>query len=374
MLTRHDVLRLSRRPAGEHPVLSVFLDTSVNEVNQRTYRLFLDKERAKHSELDSDRAGHHREALGEAFERIETWLAESFDESNKGVALYTEIGGEWLDALQFPVPVRNRIVISNRPVIGPLAQIVEENPSHGVIVVDRERLRMLYVVLGQPLAEHDVTTDPYPTPHDVKAGGEAAKDLQKRKAEETRHFFKAFALEVAEFDRRYRPDDLILLGTEENVSTFHEFLPHHLQDKVVHTEPAPPNPAASEVLARLHPFFAAQREQNEEQTVRVLRERVAQGHLTAAGIQGTLEQLQEAKVDTLLLARDGHLLGSACIRCGFLQAREDAACPYCGGRLEHGIDLAEAMIRLAVEQDAAISFVAPETLADLDGTGALLKF
>src|SRR5690606_13721637 len=117
MLTRHDVLRLSRRPAGEHPVLSVFLDTSVNEVNQRTYRLFLDKERAKHSELDSDRAGHHREALGEAFERIETWLAESFDESNKGVALYTEIGGEWLDALQFPVPVRNRIVISNRPVI-----------------------------------------------------------------------------------------------------------------------------------------------------------------------------------------------------------------------------------------------------------------
>ena len=374
MISRQDIQRLLHRTNGESPVLSVFLDMSVNEVNQRTHRLFLDKELARHGELDSDREGQHREALGAAFERIHRWLDDGYDPANRGVAVYTEIGGDWTEAFQFPVPVRNRITISPGPVIGPIAQIVEQHRRHGILAVDREHLRLILVYLGEPLVEHEVQTEPYPTAHDTRAGGEEAKDRQKRKAEEVRHFFKEFAQEATEFDRRYRPDDLILLGTRENVTHFIEFLPRHLREKVVHTNHAPIHEPTPAILERLAPFFEAQSAAREAEVVDLLRSRYATRHLAVAGFRDTLEQLQEGKVDTLVLARDIERAGAHCGRCGFYLDRQDSACPYCGGRLERGIDLVEAMIRLAEEQEIRLEFVAPEAVADLHGVGALLKF
>lgn len=374
MISRQDILRLLHRPEGQAPVLSVFLDMSVNEVNQRTHRVFLDKERARHVELDSDREGHHREALGAAFERVLQWLDDGYDRANRGVAIFTEIGGDWMEALQFPVPVRNRVVISNGPVIGPLAQVVEQDQHHGIVVVDREHLRLINVYLGATLTEHEVHTDPYPAAHDTRAGGEEAKDRQKRKAEEVRHFFKEFALEVAEFDRRYRPDDLILLGTHENVTHFVEFLPQHLRDKVVHSNHAPIHEPTPEILARLAPFFESQAASREAAAVDLLRDRHANRHLAVAGFPDTLQMLQEGKVDTLVLARDIERAGAHCDRCGFFLDRQESECPYCGGTLERSVDVVEAMIRIAEEQDVKLEFVAPEAVTDLHGVGALLKF
>src|SRR5690606_10439913 len=220
----------------------------------------------------------------------------------------------------------------------------------------------------------EVRTDPYPTPHDTRAGGEEAKDRQKRKAEEVRHFFKEFAQEVVEFDRRYRPDDLILLGTRENVTHFMEFLPQQLRDKVVHSNHAPIQEPTPEILSRLAPFFESQAVSREAAAVDLLRDRHANRHFAVAGFPDTLQQLQEGKVDTLVLARDIERAGAHCDRCGFYLDRQESTCPYCGGTLERSVDLVEAMIRLAEEQDVRLEFVAPEAVTDLHGVGALLRF
>src|SRR5690606_2824874 len=98
MISRHDIQRLLHQER-EGPVLSVFLDMSVDSDNKRTYDVFLQKRKGEFAELDSDREGHHREALGEAFARVEAWLENEFDDSKKGVALYTGIGPDWLEAL-----------------------------------------------------------------------------------------------------------------------------------------------------------------------------------------------------------------------------------------------------------------------------------
>ncbi|HEX7050493.1 MAG TPA: hypothetical protein VF188_09855 [Longimicrobiales bacterium] len=374
MISRQDIQRLLHVADAMGPVLSVFLDMSVNSENKRTYMVFLNQERSRHGELDSDRDAHHREAIGAALERVERWIADSFEEANKGVAVYTVIGGDWLEGLQFPVSVRNRVEISDRPVIGPLAQVVESHPRHGVILVDREHLRLIGVVLGEPVIEHEVRTEPYPAPHALKRGGYSAKDYQKRKAEEVRHFFKEFALEATEFDRRYRPDDLVLLGTADNVRRFTEFLPQQLRAKVVHTAHAPIAAGAAEVLERLAPFFREQLRRGEEEVVGLLHERVRQAHLAVAGFRRTLEELQEAQVELLVLPRDGRHLGARCLRCGFHVAGTASACPYCRGTLRDGVDLVEAMIGLAEEQNVTVRFVEPPALVDLDGVGALLRF
>lgn len=374
MISRQDIQRLLHRPDSEAPILSVFLDMSVDSNNKRHHELYLTRRRQELVEVAGERVGEEREALDEAFARIGGWLETSFEPENRGVAIYVEVGGDWLEALQSPVPVRNRIELSRYPVIGPLAEIVEHYHHHGVLVLDRESLRMMSVYLDRPRARYEVRGESYPAPHDIKRGGYSAKSYQKRKAEEVRHFFKEFAREVGEFERRYRPDDYIILGIEDNIVRFLDALPQALREKVAHTEAVPDAGTDAEVLERLAPYFDQERAEHEARAVELLRDRVANEYYSVSGLEGTLEQLQEGKIGTLLLAPELTRSGAECVRCGFFVTARGGACPYCRGELRDGVDLVEAMIRLAEEQDIDIHFIDARTLQDFDGAGGLLRF
>lgn len=374
MISRDQLQTLIDRRANGNRILSAYLDMSVNEENKRTYDVFLSKRKADWRELASDRPGHHREAVGAAFGRLERWLAEEFDPSNKGAAVFIELEGEWSAAVQLPLPVENRIEVDERPVVAPLVEIVESYHHHGVVLVDREHLRLLSLYLDQTLHEQQVETEPYPAPHDVKRGGFSAKDFQKRKEEEAKHFFKEFAAEVEDFVRVHRPDDLTILGTQENVKKFTDVLPENIRKLVVHTDRAEIDASASEIREKLAPVFQRHLEREEAEAVNTFRERIRESHKAVAGFEETLEQLQEGKVQTLIIARDTDARGGRCDKCGFLLARTNGACPYCGGEVGEGVDLVEEMIRMAGEQDARIGFVAGSMLRDFGGVGGLLRF
>jgi len=374
MISKHDLERVMARQDGGRPVLSLFLDMSVNSDNKRTHQVFLNQKRAQFHELDSDRESHHVEDVGAAFERIQDWLASEFDEENRGVVIYCEIGGDWFEALQFPVPVANRMIIDSRPAIGSLAQVIETYHHHGVVLLDREHVRILSVYLGTLLDEIEVRGDPLPAPSDVQAGGYSQPRYQRRKAEEMRHFFKEFVKEVNEFVRRYKPSDLVLLGTEENVAKFREFLPEPLQAMVVYTGPMRVDETPSEVMARIEPYLEAQRERESQELLTQLHERVRQDYLATAGFQSTLVALQEGRVDTLVVAQDQEVQGSRCSQCGFVFARELDACPYDGAKTTPGVDVVEATIRIAEEQDAEVRFVTAAEVREMRGVGALLRY
>jgi peptide chain release factor subunit 1 len=373
MISRQDLQRLIARQGGDLPVLSVFLDMSVNSDNKRTHRVFLNQKRAQFDELDSDKDGN-REALGATFARIERWLEDEYREENRGVVIYAEVGGDWFEALQVPVPVQNRFVLAERPVITPLAQVLDSYDHYGVIMLDRERVRILSVHLGTLLDEIRVEGDPFPTPHDVQAGGYSHKRFQRRKDEETKHFFREFSREVEEFVRRYQPKQMVILGTEENVAKFRDFLPEKVQEMVVYTGAMRVDEAPSEVMQRLEPHLAAERERETEEALETLRSRVSQDYLAAAGVQATLTALQEGKVDTLLVARNLERQGVRCVQCGFVFGREITACAYCGGNETLEVDAAEELVRLAEGNGAAVEFVDDGVLADMRGAGALLRF
>jgi peptide chain release factor subunit 1 len=374
MISKQDLERFAAREPGSHPVLSLFLDMSVNSDNKRTYRIFLNQKRNQFDELDSERSTHHREAIGAVLARIDDWLDSSFTEENRGVVIYAEVGGDWFEALQFPVAVQNRMLIGERPVIGPLAQVLESYHHHAVVLLDREQVRILSVYLGTLLDEVQVKTKPFPAPHDVQAGGYSQQRFQRRKLEEMRHFFREFSKEVGEFVRRYQPGDLVILGTEENVANFREFLPENIDKMVIHTGAMRIGEAASEIMTRLEPHLDAYRQRESEELLETLRSRVAQDYMAAAGYQSTLTALQEGKVETLVVARDHEKPGARCTQCGFVYAREVESCTYDGGDVVPVPDVLEEMVRMAETQGATVQFVDSTEVDDLRGAGALLRF
>ncbi|MFP4623706.1 MAG: VLRF1 family aeRF1-type release factor [Gemmatimonadota bacterium] len=374
MISREQIQQLIEREADRAGVLSVFLDMSVNSNNKRTHHIFLAKEKAAFAELDSDREGHHNEAIGAAFARLERWLDSEYDESKKGIAFFTALDGDWQQGHQVSVPLPNRVQVSKRPIVSPLVEVVERYHHHGVVLVDREHLRLLSVFIDQTLNEKEVTTEPYPAAHDVQRGGFSSKNFQKRKEEETRHFFKEFGQEVEDFVRRYRPEDLILLGTTENVKKFREFLPDAIDRMVAHTDRMEIDATASEVRQKLAPLFEARIQEEEARAVDLLRDRVRESHLAVAGLDNTLEQLQGGKLQTLVIGRGLSQQGGRCEQCRFVLARTTGTCPYCGGNVRDSLDLGEELVRIAEDQSVHIDFVEPSTLGDLGGVGGLLRF
>ncbi len=375
MISKQDLERLIAREDGQRKIVSLFLDMSVNSDNKRTHQVYLAQKEGQFRELESERSGHSREAIGEAFRSIREWLANDFDEENRGVVIYIELDGDWFEALQFPIPVQNRMLISQRPAIGPLAQVIESYHHHGVVLLDREHVRILSVYLGTLMDEIEVRGTPLPTAHDIHAGGYSQQRYQRRKLEEMKHFFREFAREVEAFEKRYQPDDLLILGTDENVAKFREFLPDRLQDKVVYTGPMRVDELSSEVLTRLEPHLEEMRVRESQEVLDLLRERARQDYLATAGFESTLSALQEGKVDTLVIERDGEgEEGSRCPTCGFIFSLNVEKCPYDGARTVAGINLAEEAIRMAEAQGADVQFVTPSAAEDLRGVGSLLRF
>jgi peptide chain release factor subunit 1 len=374
MITKQDLERLIDRGSNGRPVLSLFLDMSVNENNKRTYGIFLSRKRTQFEELGHAAARVSDLEMQTALDRVQDWIETSFDEANHGLVVYAELGGNWFQALQFPVPVQNRLVVAQRPVIAPLAQVVEEYRHYAVILLDREHVRLLSVYLGTLLDEVTVRGEPIPTPHDVQAGGYSHTRFQRRKAEEMRHFFKEFAREVEEFAARYRPADLVILGTPENVAKFREFLPETLLKSVIYTGPMPVDEPAPEVIARLQPHLRAAQERAEREVVQQVRDRVAHDYLAIAGLQGTLTALQEGKVDTLVLASNQRRDGRRCGQCGFVFARDLESCPYDGSNALEEVEVMEEMVRMAEGQGVPIAFAEPGEVEDLKGAAALLRF
>ncbi len=374
MVSRQDLERILAHQAEGGLVVSLFLDTSVNSDNKRTHRVFLNQRRARFDELDSEKRGHPREAIGRVFQRVEEWLENDFREENRGVAIYCELMGDWFEAFQFPVAIDNRMVIDRSPAIAPLAQVLESYDHHGIVLLDRERVRILSVYLGTVLDELEAHGDPYPARHDVQAGGYSQTRYQRRKEEEVRQFFREFAKEVEAFVGRYRPEDLIVLGTDENVARFREFLPESLREMIAFTGPMRVDEPASQVVAWLEPHIEAEKERESRELVDRLRDRVEQDYLATAGFQTTIVALQEGKVDTLIIERNHAHGGTRCDRCGFVFGSGIERCPYDGTPTTPGVDVAEEAIRLAEAQGADVEFVRAGEIEDFAGVGALLRY
>lgn len=380
MISRQDLERLIQRQNGGKPVLSLFLDMSVDSNNKRSHHVFLGQKRAQFEELDGSRTvpnGNGNESgMGSLLERVQSWIDAEFNEGNRGVVIYAELDGDWFEALQFPVAVQNRMVVADRPVVGPLAQVLNSYEHYGVILMDREHVRILSVHLGTLLDELEFRGDPLSptTNHHVQAGGYSHKRFQQHKLEEMRHFFRDFATEVERFVARYGPRQLVLMGTSENVAKFKEFLPQSVADLIIHTGPAPVDGPAAEILARLEPHLKQEQERGSQELLEQVRDRAANDYLATAGVQGTLTALQEGKVDTLVVARDGQMQGARCGQCGFVFVRDVSRCPYDGNEQMEPVDVLEEMVRLAEQQGAEIQFADANAVADLRGAAALLRF
>lgn len=374
MITHAELVRLMERPPTELPVVSLFLDLRAAPDVRRAREVFLARQRGAVEALARGWPGLRPTALEAALDRAARWLAVAAEPSAQGAAIFAETGGGGFDAFALPVPVENRLVVAGRPALAPLLRVLQGHHRHAVALVDREHLRLLSVWMGRVEDEEEVRMDPYPAAHDVQGGGFAEQRYQRRKLEETRHFFTEFADRLAAFAERTGADDLVLAGTDENVGRFRRFLAPEMESRVAATASVPVDAPAADVLDRLKPVLDAVGDPEAEVLLARLRDRAGTGYQAATGLQPTLAALQSGKVEGLVIADVRDARGGRCTRCGYLFAAERDTCPYDGAPIENGLSVIEEVLRIAHAQGAFARLVSDAQAREFAGAGALLRF
>ena len=180
--------------------------------------------------------------------------------------------------------------------------------------------------------------------------------------------------------RRFRrsPFQRVLLGgPEEILSDVEQRLHPYVRERVAgrvkidveNTTPEAVRDAAAPVMDEAD--RVAEREALDR-----LDEGVGAGGRAVAGLEDTIEALNERRVEALLVVDGFSAPGVYCRTCGWVGAQELDSCPADGGALERREDVVESAIELAILQSADVLVTRHhrDELDDRGGMGALLRF
>ncbi len=360
----------------EAPVVSVYLDISPQRVNEAPVRVRAKRliEEARKVENDID-----KRRLEEALAPVEHFLQIEYDESAKigqGLAIFSAPAIDLWRVYRLPVPVRDRLMVGDRPEVRPLVVLAEEFEPMGIIFVDRVHGRLFRMFMGEieEWAE-DLDTD---VPGWHKQGGWAQARYQRHIEDHIERHFKHVAADAAAFFQENPVTRLVLAGHPENTHWFESFLPTELRQKVVAHIPMEHFAGINDVLQRALEVEQQIERQVEAERLTTLFDAIHQGR-GVKGLRDTLRALTEQRVMVLLVAEGFAAPGAECPNCGWLTDDPTRAqCELCGAGMVRTDDVVELAIERAIQQADDIDVIRGEQrqrmLEEGEGIGALLRY
>jgi peptide chain release factor subunit 1 len=329
------------------PLLSVYLNTDVNQTGRTTHDLFLRKELRQRARTYDERSPD-RESLDRDCERIEQYLAEELKPSTRGVALFACAGAGLFEAIQLQVPFNeNRLVINERPHLYPLVRLDEEHPRYAALVVDTNSARIFVFGTGATLDTVDVQN---PKTKHSKAGGWSQARFQRHVENVHLHHAKEVVERLDQIVSAEDIEHVVVAGDEVIVPLLKEEFPERLSAKLVDVLRLDIRSPEHEVLAATLEALRKKDEETDEAVVQDLIGDYRAGGLALVGPEPVRAALQRGQVDTLVIAAEP-------------------------GQVRGDDDAANDLVTLAKQTSATVRFIEnPQLLADVGGVGASLRY
>lgn len=366
MLKETDLRELLSFQAKE-PVLSVYLNTDPTEGSADVYKLNL---RGLLKTVD----------LSQDVEAVQNYIEHEFDWSGRSVAIFSCSPENFFRAYSLAVPVRNRIHTSTNPHVKPLADLLDFYGGYGVAIVDKQGERLLYIHMGEVIAQEGVVGEAV---RKTKRGGAStifgqrggvAGQAHGEDEVSSRNMREAVEL-AAHFFSENNVRRVVLGGTDDNVSQFRSLLPKFWQSLVVGTFPISMTATKEEVLARALQIGQEATFRHEEHMINVVTTNAAKQRGGVIGLDGTLRALRDGRVQTLLVREGFRAPGQECRSCGYLTAQEEETCPLCGGVFAPIPDAVELAVRKTMQRGGEVEVLHQYRKAeDIGNIGAILRY
>jgi len=362
MITHAELQALVDFESGGHPVLSLYLNVDPSRRSKEKYMLWL-RNLLKEVSRQADPAD---------VERVERYFGLEYEWQGKSVACFACTRAGLWQAYPLAVPMQDGAFVSERPYIKPLTDLMDQHQPYGVALVDREGARLFLIHLGEIVATAG-TLGEETKRH--KQGGWGAQKLQRHEDVQASHNLRSAASVAVDFFQQEQVRRIVLAGTEDTVSQFYTLLPRAWQDRVVGNIPIDMNATEMEVLTKSR-AVVEEALANEEATIveRVITS-AAKSEGATVGLSDTLAALQEERAHLLVVAEGFSAPGYRCTHCGYVAARSEGQCPYCGGKMAHVDDAVEYAVKRMLEQGGQVESVRDNMdLAKAGSIGALLRY
>src|SRR3954470_7425283 len=293
-------------------VLSVFLNLDPTEFATppaRATAITSVLTAAAHKVESKEELSHEeRTALKDDVQRVRDVLAGSDLATNgtRGVAVYACKELDVLEVLKLRRPVESKVVLGRTPFIEPL--VLQGTDEQWMVLLSNRRATRIFVGPGEELEETDRIVDDIHSKHDQ--GGWSQLNYQRSiEKDVSDHIGRAAELAFEIYKKRGL--DRVLIGAPEELlgelkSKLHPYLRERIAGKFsVDIE----NASLDDVRAEAGRAIEAHTRKSEREALDRLVEAVGRGGRGAAGIVQVLDALNQARVETLLIAENFHAGG-----------------------------------------------------------------
>ena len=355
------------------PVISLYIDARVNENGQRTFMPFVKKqlnERSKSYELNSE----ERQSFEEDFVRITRYLESEMPDNVQGLAIFAcSAANDWFEVGTFEAPFeRNRLFISDRPHLYPLARLMDQYRRYAVVLADRNSAQIYVFAAGRAIEREELQN--VKTKHS-KVGGWSQARYQRH--EENYHL--QHAKEVVEvLEKIVREENIpyvILAGDQATViPLLKEQMPKALEEKFLDSLSLAVDTPEHELLEESLKLFQQHDSLTDMEKVERLLNEYRADDLGIAGVPETLAALSNGQVEEMLISSKAESLQYD------KEEVEKVLTLYRGEEpLPDELDqrsVADELVRRAkVLSSAKVTFIEDSTRLDqLGGVGGFLRY
>lgn len=367
-LTQDVIRSLAGFRGSTGPVVSMYLDVDGRRyVRPKDYEQQLDALLRKAAEYKNGSTPAKAD-----LERIAGHVRGGLDRSaTRGLALFSCVADGLWEVIELPVPVRNQLVVNHSPHVRPLETVLSERPRFGLLLVDRQRARMLVFELGC-LVDRSEVFDELPRHEDDHGDWDRDHVRDHTAVVVQRHL--RHAAQVAFEVHKQQPFDHLILGAPEDLAKAVEGELHsYLRDRIAARLSIPVSASETAITTAALQVEAECEVAREAALVAKLREQLGTGK-AVAGIGPVVQALVERRVDTLLVSDGYDTPGWRCFGCGIV-ALKGRVCPACSEEMKQVDDVVEEAVEEALAQSCRVLICDGNADLDVQGRiGALLRF
>jgi peptide subunit release factor 1 (eRF1) len=366
MFNEHDLRELLDFKT-EHQVLSIYLNTDPSLGSADAYKLRL-RTMLKDVGLKDD------------VDKVVHFFDFEFDWSGRGVALFSCTPEGFFRVFTFAVPIRDRIRVSDRPHVKPLADLMDFYGGYGIALVDKIDASLLYFHLGELIEEAEITGESLR--RTKRGGGSQAQGRRGGTAGQTNYTEEVAERNIkdaADFAARFFAENnvrrVLIGGTEENVNHFRSHLPKAWQSLVVGTFPINKNASQSEIMTRALKVGEQAELLKQTKIVKMIITNEAKGQGGVISFEDTLNAVHDGRVHTLVIREGYRAPGYQCVGCGYLTSESRELCPFCENQFEEIPDAVDLAVRRVLRDGGEVEVLREiDRIQDFERIGALLRY
>lgn len=368
-ITEDAIRRLAGVRGERGPVTSCYLDVDGRRhLRHQDYEFELHQllRRAEWKVDDSN-------SVADDFERIEKYVRAGIDRSGvRGLAMFACSADDFFEVVPLPVPVRSQVVVNVTPAVRQLERVVKEYERFGVLLADRENARMFVFRLGE-LDDHSELFEALPRNYDSR--GERDRGDQQHHVDELAQVHLRHAAEVAFRVYQETGFEHLAIGAPDSIANQLESDLHpYLSARVCERIDVAVGASNSEIRQAAVGLASRVEREREDRVVQRLREAVARGDRSSAGLPDVLESLGENRVEHLLVSQGYSEAGWVCRSCSRLHT-VGRDCAICGSAMSAVDDVVEEAVEEALTQGCQVDICVGNADLDVLGRiGAFLRF